>query len=105
MANPPSIPVSGEVIEVITLLDLCRSCGVHADWIIELVDQGILEPEGPEQTAWRFSGISITRVQKAWRLQRDLGVNLPGIALALDLIDERERLLQRLQSLDDVPPE
>ena len=34
----------------------------------------------------------MTRAQKALKLVRDLRVNWPGAALALDLLDEVERL-------------
>ncbi|MBT8135368.1 MAG: chaperone modulator CbpM, partial [Gammaproteobacteria bacterium] len=51
-----------------------------------------IEPIGAEQSRWCFSGVSIRRVQKAKRLQRDLGVNPAGAALVIELIDEIERL-------------
>jgi chaperone modulatory protein CbpM len=34
----------------------------------------------------------LARVQRALRLQHDFGVNLAGAALALDLLEEVERL-------------
>jgi len=75
-----------------TLADLCRLCGVHAEMIHEMVEEGIITPEGPSSREWFFTGIAIKRVQTAIRLQRDLRVNLPGCALALDLLDELEEL-------------
>lgn len=74
----------------LTLAQLCRACGVHADWIISLVEESIIEPQGDEICTWRFSGASLMRVRSALRLQRDLGVNLAGIALVLDLLEELE---------------
>lgn len=88
-----------EILETVTLTEICRSCSVHADWVIELVDQGILDAEGPDPTAWRFQAWSIRRVSRARRLQHDLGVNLAGLALVLDLIEERDRLRTRLRGL------
>ncbi|MEM6462241.1 MAG: chaperone modulator CbpM [Pseudomonadota bacterium] len=84
--------VSGEVVEVVSLAELCRSCGVRAEWVVELVEEGILEAEGASPSRWRFSAVSIRRARTAWRLQNDLGVNKAGIAIALNLIDERESL-------------
>ena len=92
--------ISGEMVDVLTLSELARSCGVQSSWIVELVEEGILEPQGPDPSAWRFSDVSLTRVRVAWRLQQDLGVNRAGIALALDLLEERQELrlhLRRLQ--------
>jgi chaperone modulatory protein CbpM len=92
--------VPGELIEVVTLSELCQSCGVQSDWIVELVDEGILEPRGSTPSAWRFSAISITRTRIAWRLQHDLGVNQAGIAIALNLLEEQQELHLHLQRLE-----
>jgi chaperone modulatory protein CbpM len=97
MAKKPSSTVAGEVIEVLSLSELCRSCGVRADWVIELVEEGILDPAGRDPTAWRFSATSIRRTRTAWHLQRDLGVNRAGIAVVLNLMEERDELTIRLR--------
>lgn len=94
--------------EEITFAELTRTCRVHAEWVVELVDEGVIEPrgvrEGTQAPHWRFSATSIVRVEKARRLQRDLGVNLPGVALALELLDRIDALEQRLRSASP-PPE
>ena len=94
--------LSGYIIEEetrLTLRQLCDVCAVRAEYIIELVDEGFIEPSGLEKSHWCFSGVSIRRVQKAKRLQHDLGINLAGAALALDLIDEIEFLRARLNRM------
>jgi chaperone modulatory protein CbpM len=75
-----------------TLAELCSSCEVTRELIVEIVAEGIVEPLGGPQEQWRFSGVALARVQRVLRLQRDFGVNLPGAALALDLLEEVERL-------------
>jgi chaperone modulatory protein CbpM len=94
----------GTVIEEdsLTLGQLCHACGVHADWIISLVEEGIIEPQGEDMRLWRFSGASLVRARSALRLQRDLGVNLAGIALALDLIEELESLRAQMKTLSHI---
>ena len=77
---------------VFTLRELCRACGVHAELVIELVEEGVLEPRGGSPAEWRFPGSAVTRAHKALNLARDLRVNWPGAALALDLLEEIERL-------------
>lgn len=74
----------------LSLAQLCRACRVHADYVLELVEEGIIEPSGRHSRDWRFGGLSLQRVRKARRLQRDLGVNLAGIAIILPLLEERE---------------
>lgn len=84
------------------LRDMCRICGVHAEFLMDLVEEGVISPHvrGRGRAAraahrWQFDGLAVVRVQRAVRLQRDLGVNLPGVALALELLDELEGLRQR----------
>ena len=103
-----SRPIDPELLDErlrVSLRDMCRICGVHAEFLIELVEEGIITPQAPprarrarrrlEAHAWVFDGIAVVRVQRAVRLQRDLGVNLPGVALALELLDELEALRTR----------
>ncbi|MFU8790252.1 MAG: chaperone modulator CbpM [Methylobacter sp.] len=100
MKSHDLLPVhTGTVIEddSLTLEQLCQACGVQADWVISLVEESIIEPQGDEIHLWRFSGASLVRVRSTLRLQRDLGVNLAGIALALDLIEELENLRAQLK--------
>ena len=87
----------------ITLAELTRSCRVHAEWVMELVEEGVLEPLQPGGPQWRFAATSVVRVQKAHRLQRDLGVNLPGIALALQLLERIDALEARLRTVSYPP--
>ena len=77
---------------VFTLREMCSACGVHAELVIEMVEEGVLQPRGAAPEEWRFAGDALVRAQKALRLSRDLRVNWPGAALALDLIEELERL-------------
>ena len=45
-----------------------------------------------------FAGASLRRTRVALRLLHDLELNLPGAALAVDLLDEIARLQRRLQA-------
>jgi chaperone modulatory protein CbpM len=79
-----------------SLADLCRICGVQETVVVEIVEEGIVEPRAVGRE-WRFTGVAITRVQRVIRLQQEFEVNLPGAALALELLDEIERLKRRLR--------
>jgi len=98
--QPTTDILRGYIIENetrLTLHQLCDACAVQAEYIIELVNEGVIEPTGMENSHWCFSGISISRVRRAKHLQHDLGVNPAGIGLALELLDEIEQLRSRLQ--------
>jgi len=84
----------------LTLDELCRACSVQTEWIVELVDEGILEPGGEDVTHWIFSGLCLHQVRTVRRLQHDLGINIAGAALVLDLMDEIEDLRSHLRMLE-----
>jgi len=83
----------------LSLVELSRVCEVAPERVIELVEEGIVEPLGRDPSRWRFHGLSIRRVRCAVRLERDLGVNAPGAALALELLEELELLRARMRHL------
>lgn len=81
----------------LTLSEVCDACGVEKTVVIEMVHEGIVEPIDDSSSHWEFTGVAVARLRTAFRLQRDLEVNLAGAALALDLLDEIDALrgLQR----------
>jgi len=102
MAKRSMAILDGSILEEqthISLRELCEVCAVNADFICELVDEGLLEPAGIENSHWYFTGLCLRRVRKAQHLQRDLGINLAGVALALDLLDEVDQLRVQLNRL------
>ncbi|MDX1696033.1 MAG: chaperone modulator CbpM [Ketobacteraceae bacterium] len=84
---------------VYSLREVCERCGMHAEQVIEFVDFGIAEPEGNSARDWHFTAAQLFRLNRALRLQRDLDINLPGLALALDLLEEIDALRSEVQSL------
>jgi chaperone modulatory protein CbpM len=102
MATQRTDILTGIIIEEetrLSLRELCDACAVHVEFITELVDEGVIEPTGIDKSHWCFSGISLQRIHTAKRLQQDLGVNLAGVALALDLIEELQQLRTQLHKL------
>jgi len=83
-----------------TLGELSRACGVPAEWLLSLVDEGIIEPVGQDPAHWRFRGTCLRRVRIVQRLESDLRVNLPGAALALELLEEVEQLRARISVVE-----
>ncbi|MEN8176828.1 MAG: chaperone modulator CbpM, partial [Pseudomonadota bacterium] len=59
---------------VLTLSEFSRVCAVQSEWVVELVQEGILEPLGADVDHWQFEASSLRRAQAALRLQRDLGI-------------------------------
>lgn len=83
-----------------SLQQLSQTCNIHAELIIEMVEYGLLEPIGKSPEKWSFPSSDLERSRIALHLQRDLGVNFAGIALALELLEEIKDLRAKLNLLE-----
>ena len=104
MTNELIKEFTGDILEEdveMSTAELCRACELSAEQVFELVEYGVVEPLDSRPEHWRFLGICVRRVHRAKRLQRDLGVNLAGAALALDLLDELEHLRERVKRYEN----
>jgi chaperone modulatory protein CbpM len=66
----------------------------------ELIAHDIILPVGVQSAEWSFDMVQLKRLQTALRLQHDLEVNLAGVALVLELMDELETLRSRTTFLE-----
>lgn len=100
MAEHDMNALSGHIFDEtteITIVELCEVCSIEINLIDELIDEGILEPTGGIREKRRFPYSSVRRTRTVVHLRRDLGLNLAGAALALDLLDRIESLRSQLR--------
>ena len=83
---------------LLTVKDLSRMCAVEERHIVEFVEEGVLSVVEMNAAEWHFTGTALRRARVALRLERDLEINLAGVALALELIEELERLRRELNA-------
>ena len=83
----------------LSFADLCQATDLPSEILIEITEEGIIESNGSNPADWQFSIQSVAVAQKAIRLRRDLDIDWPGIALAITLMDELERLRGENQQL------
>ena len=83
--------------EQLTLENLAACAGVHPTLITYFVEYGLLKPSTRTGTQWLFDTACITRLRTIERLRRDLGANLPGIAVILDLLDRLTSLQREVE--------
>ncbi len=81
------------------LRELTHSCRLSRELLLQMVAEGLLQPQGPAPEDWRFPGPQVRRAQRAARLMRDLELDLPAAALVLELLEEVERLRARVRQL------
>jgi chaperone modulatory protein CbpM len=72
-------------------------CAVEERHIVEFVEEGVLHVVDIS-SEWRFTGDAVRRTRLALRLERDLELNLAGVALAVELIDEISQLRRELKA-------
>src|ERR1051325_4859327 len=105
MANSNK-PHRGDLLresERLTLQEFCDAGGLERSIVVELVEHAILVPEESEHVAesWSFSVLDLHRAQRALRLRRDLALDLQGLSLSLDLLEEVERLREQVRRLEE----
>lgn len=95
--------IEGQMLDETAWLEIGEFCAylrVERHWVVELVEAGVIEPRGTVPEAWSFPASAIGRARATARLVSDLGVNLAGAAVILDLIEERDRLERRLAEIE-----
>jgi chaperone modulatory protein CbpM len=104
MATPNNVPdarLLGEA-DWIAVTDVCRLCLIDMTEVVELIELGVVTSRGPTPAEWLVPAASLPRLRIAGRLIRDLGVNVTGAALAVELLESRgdlERQVLRLERL------
>ena len=107
-AQSTSIAVHAEIMDerTLSLVELVACTRIESAGIVAMVDAGVLDPVVRSSSAqgdidaWQFHARDARRLRTAQRLVDDLGVNLAGVAVILDLLDERTALLTRLAALE-----
>jgi chaperone modulatory protein CbpM len=101
MSLPEESCLTGEILEegsALSVEDLTRLFAVEERRIVEWVEEGVITVLEMDVAQWRFSGAQLRRARIALRLERDLGVNAAGVALALELLEELEQFRRERRS-------
>lgn len=80
----------------LSLTEVSTSFGVAKETVLEIINEGIVSGEKDDENQWRFSKEDIQQISMVLRLNHDLGVNLAGAGLALQLLKEIEYLRSQL---------
>lgn len=76
----------------LSLHEVVTSLGVSEHMIIEIVDEGIVHASKNEQDEWLFDSEALRSIRTVLQLNKDLGINVAGAGLALELLKEIDRL-------------
>jgi len=78
---------------------LSQATTLSSEMIIEIVEQGIIDPIGESPEHWCFTSQTVAVAKRAFRLHKDLEIDWSGIALAISLIDELQQLREENRQL------
>jgi chaperone modulatory protein CbpM len=95
--------ITGVIVEkshALTLDEFAHATKAQKELIIEMVEYQLIQPEGKTPKEWRFDSVSLRRGRIASSFYRDLEVNMPGVALALDLMDRIDDMQRKIELLE-----
>jgi chaperone modulatory protein CbpM len=84
----------------IAVTEICQLCRLDAAAVLELGALGVVTPREVQPGQWQVPATALPRLRVVGRLMRDLGVNLSGAALAVELLEARHALENRLRRLE-----
>jgi chaperone modulatory protein CbpM len=84
----------------IAVSEICQLCRLDLDAVLELASLGVMSSRERAPGEWQVPATALPRLRVVGRLIRDLGVNVSGAALALELLEAQRDLEARLRRLE-----
>lgn len=78
----------------LSLHEVCDICQLSEDSLFAYIKYDIIHPMNRQENEYYFSPAEINKIKKAQRLQHTFDLNLPALALILELLDERDALAE-----------
>ncbi len=82
--------------------EICRLCRLELQAVVELADLGLIRPRGPAPQHWQVPAAALPRLALVGRLMHDLGINVSGAALAVELLEAQRDLERRIRRLEQL---
>jgi chaperone modulatory protein CbpM len=79
--------------------EICQLCRIDLEAVLELADLGVIAPRRAGAD-WQVPATALPRLRVVGRLMHDLGVNVSGAALAVELLEARRALERRIRDLE-----
>jgi hypothetical protein len=102
MSRPPPLLTAEVLTEShwIRVTELCELCRLDLAAVEELAELGVVSRGEWRAAEWHLPATALPRLRIVSRLMRDLGVNVSGAALALELLESQRALERRLRALE-----
>lgn len=103
-SEPSLEQVTAEIITFgrIRREEVCARLGIGEDMLEVCLQWELIQPPEPDpQGTVFFPEDALDRLSRGLRLHRDLGINWPGVSVALELLDRIEELEQQIHNLSN----
>ncbi len=84
----------------VAFTELLSASRFSREELIELIDQGALQPRGENESSWRFPSGALYTVRSAARLRAAFELDTPALVLALGLLERIDDLERRVRELE-----
>lgn len=94
--------LTGVLIErtaTLTLIEVCDKYHIPKELLIEMLDEGLFSNQSTQPEAIALDQNALRRIEIAFRLHKDLELNLPGVVLAIELLEELGKMNDELAIL------
>ncbi|MBN9231229.1 MAG: molecular chaperone [Legionella sp. 40-6] len=81
----------------LTYVEVCQKYNIPEALLDEMMQHGLFEEQVSAQKKDHFSANELKRIESAFRLHRDLDINLPGVVLAIELLERIARMEEELK--------
>ncbi|MFA6303212.1 MAG: chaperone modulator CbpM [Legionella sp.] len=94
--------ITGVIIEetvTYSVVEVCDRYHIPEQLVEEMIEHGLFDVPSNNVKTLVLHQKDLQKIESAMRLHQDLGINLPGVALALDLLEQLENLSKELDVL------
>ncbi len=95
MRDSSPTPLTGDCWFYLSMHEITHTMNVPTQTILEIIEEGIINADKDAKQQWVFNSECLRKIRIVLQLTKDLGVNLAGAALAIDLLDEIEQLKKK----------
>lgn len=94
--------ITGIVIEestTYTIEEVCQHYHIPKALLVELIEYGLFDNNTTQLELIKLDQKALRTMETAFRLHRDLDINLPGVALAVELLEKIDNMRDELRML------
>lgn len=88
---------------LLSVEDLANAAGVQTGFVETFIRFRLIEPSANSGSDQLFAASTVDRLRQILHLRQDLGVNLAGVAVILQMAEPMEELQKKLDLLRDHP--